>query len=1215
MGITGGNAEIANGIQDFEYLEGKSIKFNQLVATSNLNDAEEVYGITRTISGTNGLTYSGTCSNTTSFTCVKNITFISSHVYYVSLGKVTLPTGSMLYIGSTTDKQTEAVFTNVGQVGFSVYLNAGVVTNFTVYPIIVDLTAIYGAGNEPTSVADFKKDFPCDYYAYNSGSILSAKSSALVSRGRQQWDEEWELGIITLNTGTSSDGQNAPSTTQIRGKNYIPVIAGQDYFLKYPTGTAMAVAYYDINKNFLGYSRSADYGGVGTTTTSPNSTLTIPSGVSYIRFYMGSAYGTTYQHDITISIYFEDGEGYDQYYPYQAQTVELPNIELRGIGDIKDIAYKQGGGKSKLFEYTVIGTEGVVDIGNWRIGAITLRIPRYNTTCPKASTTSALNTNILCSGWNNMNVFCDTNNYNYFYFLGLSSSITTEASFRTWVAGMHILYELDQERDIENPGWTNVLVDNYGTLQFTTDPQQVPQVEQPYFIKYTISLKEFLDGSYVRAGGNPNDFALLEDVDALKNDLVDGNITVSKALSSKQLDNVSTESGNTQETPFVLQGTGTANGTASVDTGLVGNHLAKQGNSVVRNQWFQNPTFVNTDNWRLYNNNHGIISANNNILTITYNDIYSGGYNDGLLQINGTYIINSNDYYMMYFEAKADFETQIGIEIGSGVGSIKIMTPNSWGFYCWIEKRPSWSNGSTVMIKPLNSSIVNGSTLQLKNVAFINITQYFGSNANIPQDLLDHPENWYRYDNGSNAYNTGTLVDSDGQYLECGGRNVWDEQWEMIESRLTAKNPIRVIPNQVYFQNSYGKLWSIWACDESGTKINGISISLTTIGTTGYKFTIPSNVKYIKFNLASTYGNIYHNDITISLYYTTGDGYDQYYPYEQPKVYDTGTETLRSAGSVRDYKDPDGTIHRLVGVVDLGTIDWDTYSSADNHVFRASLTNLGIKPTANNNVLANAICQLYSIMAFEPISASDNMCFSISSVSNNRIVFVNQSYSTTIAFKTAMSGVYLFYELAEETTEEGTPFSENIEINDYGTMSWLDSENAYVSVPQGCKIFYPVDYVLFIDSLGQREDIDWDVEEIVSQEQLSASETQRDTIDTQLKNALGGTLRQCLCVKESLDFDNTAFVDLGTLNYTYVSGANPYFISNAGQLTDRAVSQKMISTFYKVNAVAVANMSNLQMKGDGSTPQVYFINTNYTDATQFKNAMKGVLLAYEKASS
>ena len=39
---------------------------------------------------------------------------------------------------------------------------------------IFDLTAMFGSGNEPTSVEEFEKIFPNDYYQYNAGEIVSA---------------------------------------------------------------------------------------------------------------------------------------------------------------------------------------------------------------------------------------------------------------------------------------------------------------------------------------------------------------------------------------------------------------------------------------------------------------------------------------------------------------------------------------------------------------------------------------------------------------------------------------------------------------------------------------------------------------------------------------------------------------------------------------------------------------------------------------------------------------------------------------------------------------------------------------------------------------------------------------------------------------------------------------------------------------------------------
>ena len=61
----------------------------------------------------------------------------------------------------------------------------------------------------------------------------------------------------------------------------------------------------------------------------------------------------------------------------------------------------------------------------------------------------------------------------------------------------------------------------------------------------------------------------------------------------------------------------------------------------------------------------------------------------------------------------------------------------------------------------------------------------------------------------------------------------------------------------------------------------------------------------------------------------------------------------------------------------------------------------------------------------------------------------------------------LCYELATPTTEQGTTFQSIIDIDDYGTMYWEDENNDLVEVAQGLTVFYPADYVGFIDSLSK----------------------------------------------------------------------------------------------------------------------------------------------------
>ena len=229
-------------------------------------------------------------------------------------------------------------------------------------------------------------------------------------------------------------------------------------------------------------------------------------------------------------------------------------------------------------------------------------------------------------------------------------------------------------------------------------------------------------------------------------------------------------------------------------------------------------------------------------------------------------------------------------------------------------------------------------------------------------------------------------------------------------------------------------------------------------------------------------------------------------------------------------------------------------------------------------------------------------------------LYVNIPYCTTREqIQTALNGIYFYYELATPTTETGTPFAENLPINDYGMLYWLDSDNNLVGIPQGATIFYPTNYKGFVDDMYSR--VDGDSSKYVIDSELSTSEAQRDTIDTQLKNAIGGTLRQCLCVKESLDFDNTAFVDLGTLGWSLFS-TNVFVCfppSLASYSIDSSPSNKIICSKYKVvgrdYASASANTDNAISQ---KTTYILFHSATM-NANQIKELMKGVLLAYEKA--
>lgn len=506
----------------------------------------------------------------------------------------------------------------------------------------------------------------------------------------------------------------------------------------------------------------------------------------------------------------------------------------------------------------------------------------------------------------------------------------------------------------------------------------------------------------------------IEDAVAFVNDKanVDGNYPTMTVGAADELTPYDENSGALQEQPFLFQGTGCGNGEQQVDTGSLALLKEKQGHSVVVNQFVPN----NKINANIGN---GSVIASG--LSLTNHKFFIHYDSEGTLFVN---FLDSNDVSLVQKTDK------------NAIAEV---------------------SGTTVKIVVYTAS----GEVPVTNFCIVDLTQWFGSNDNIPAHLLSHPEDFFRYYQGSLAYNEGTLVNSNGRYLKTFGRNQWDEVAE-LDTRLSSKNYISVIPNTDYY--FYAESLS---SDIECVRVAGYDkdknfvdyIDMSNINASGWSrpnhsFTIPSNVVYIKFELSEAYyGTTYNHDITISLYYEDESGYDQYYPYEELANIDTGTETLRSAGSVKDSKAPDGTITRRVGYVDLGALSW-SYDNSNSMWYSSTISTNIPKAPVDNGTVPNISCDKYIPTSNYNVRA-DRVSNSISLALDGTQIYVNNGSSTT-----EPSGM-LFYELAEPTTEQGTPFSENVQIDDFGSMEFAAANG----VPTGASLFYAVDYKAFIDTL------------------------------------------------------------------------------------------------------------------------------------------------------
>lgn len=113
-----------------------------------------------------------------------------------------------------------------------------------------------------------------------------------------------------------------------------------------------------------------------------------------------------------------------------------------------------------------------------------------------------------------------------------------------------------------------------------------------------------------------------------------------------------------------------------------------------------------------------------------------------------------------------------------------------------------------------------------------------------------------------------------------------------------------------------------------------------------------------------------------------------------------------------------GEQQRTLGYVDLGTLNW----ALENGIFRLT-TNIGAKITSNTSEVANMICSIYKTVSQSDMG-SDSIDQCVAGLNWGYGVRIKDTnYTDATAFKQAMNGVQLVYELATPTTFYTQPTS------------------------------------------------------------------------------------------------------------------------------------------------------------------------------------------------
>ena len=1073
---TGGNIDV--GDRKTEQLVGGTVAWNQTILENN----HQYTGLTFTFNNNTKLwSVSGTKTSHAYAELpgmFKGSRMINGHVYMSLITMVSNPDNIPIKIGFFNMPAQNKIYSNnylccVGKASSTGYCAGGieniavgtVVNNVTFKVVSFDLTIMFGytiadaiyameQAEAGSGIAWFKKYFPKSYYAYDAGSLQSVNIASGVNTGFNQWDEQWEVGDID-----SSSGANSVSTTKIRSKNYISIIPNKEYYFKCSVNLAIRTRWYDVDKNYIGYSPQII----------ANNTFTTPTNARYLRFSMQDGYGTTYNNDICINLRW-DGERDGEYEPYNAYTYNYDSsLQLRGIPSLDEFNNLVYDGDVYSSDGTVQRKYGIVDLGtlDWTINNAQTRFTTNLSFAKRFPDlyTSGSNTpvNIICSKY----VTVSGNvGYDATYDKAISGSFwngenklqvndftyTDAATFKTAMNGVYLVYELatpttEEEADpYQNPqiinDWgTEEWVDAYDGRDFLVPPGHNTQ--------YMINLKAKLemspnspdgDGEYiVRQTDGMNEYIPFSWAGE-REDLIAGG-------AQQLISDIYEE----DSEPYLFRTSG-----GSTDIGDREYLDAIVGGTVAFNQLVQ---IKDTDQSRT--TSYGITLVDNR---------------DGSFVIDGTVTANGN------------------IDI---VKSINLINTHKYiilvGSNICLTDSQSYATkkGSRILVatssatRTVNFYVTIGESFTNYKVTpmVINLTQMFGSTIAdyiyaLEQANAGAGVAWFKklFNKSYYAYNAGELKSVSGlKSHDMVGFNQWDGTYEankwigdyttgaiVTQSGYNVTDYIRVLPNTTYYKLDNGSSRVLFY-DVDKNVIPQTSWTQYIWVSSATNFTTPSDAYYVRFTIT----NACLNSFCINISWD-GSRNGEYEPYELHSYPLDSDLTLRGIPKLDasnnlyydgDIYEPDGTVTRKYGVVDLGTLNW-SYSSGTLCFVSADLASVVANGTGSSEG-TQSVCGRYEKLVPGTGSSfnTHDKCFSINKSSTGTAVNGNHTvgalivkdtaYTDASTFKTAMSGVYLVYELATSTTESADLYTSPQIVNDFGTEEFVIDSEIAVPIPIG----------------------------------------------------------------------------------------------------------------------------------------------------------------------
>ena len=518
------------------------------------------------------------------------------------------------------------------------------------------------------------------------------------------------------------------------------------------------------------------------------------------------------------------------------------------------------------------------------------------------------------------------------------------------------------------------------------------------------------------------------------------------------------------------------------------------GGTVALNQQIKNGNFTATSGW---NGDYGTMSVSDNELTYTVTSIGSFYYSNQVYinRLDSNYRLNipANHIVLLYCETYAPysngfyFSTRNNSVGQGGVGITNVaVTPNTWNSFAKVTKPPTTITDIAFYWSMNEGNYQVGDTVKLRNVMLIDLTQMFGSTiadyvygletanagAGVAWFRNYFPKPYYAYNAGALISITGLSAHKMTGFNQLPESVILGQRWtgsgdfqvltgDNAKSYGANEHPFKVVPNTTYCvsvprMTVAGYLYFV-EFDASGNYINRKAIGTIQTSTKYITGTTGDNCHFValSFYMDIGFGTNDFDEVCMSLAWD-GERVGECEPYVEHSYPLDSSLTLRGIPKLDadnklyydgDIYQADGTVQRRFGIVDLGTLTW-FYSSSRAIFYTSGAT--GIIPNTNINTIGNILCSKYPTVKAASFNQGIDKSISTGYIfASGGINVFDSSYTDTATFKSAMSGVYLVYELAEPTTESATPFTSPQWVDDWGTEEYVIAEQSGVAMPVG----------------------------------------------------------------------------------------------------------------------------------------------------------------------